>query len=265
MQRQPGARRRHPKRGWKRNKERADNRTLPRIGDNARRQIRETVEEVGRRPLDQNIPDPREKRVPERSGRRDLQASGDLWAFSDQPAQMAYSGPVRHDQIAGGAILLGELDGNVPCAAAQKGNGELFRDDQAVRIDRRGKADADFVGQRPMEGPLLDQPGRQDLRLEIGAVPAGKRGEIGGVAERHRQAPQQRQPVLEFGKQVEGEKKAVAGRLLLRSSDPLEQPFPGNRRIVPVRQLTKQHRASLPIPRSAHRMACPAHRGSHSA
>ena len=47
---------------------------------------------------------------------------------------------------------------------------------------------------------------------------------------------------------MEGEKKAVAGSLLLRSSGPFERPFLGNRRIVQVRQLTKQHSASLPIP-----------------
>ena len=89
-------------------------------------------------------------------------------------------------------------------------------------------ADAELVGQYPREGGFVDQAGCQQLRLEIGTVFASQRGEVGCVARRHGQAPQQRQPVVKFGKQVESEYKAVArNRRLSLSGGILERPFRG--------------------------------------
>ena len=169
---------------------------------------------------------------------------------------MAEADPVGRDQIARRAVLLGELDRNVPGAPAQEGDGELRRKRSAA--PDRAKATwprPSLVGQRPREIFLVDH-------AEMPAVRSGNRCRSCGPARRdrrpspggHSQTPQQRQPFVKFGKQIEGEKKAVVGRPLPCEQRTLERPFLWNCRIVQMRQFTEQHGASLPTPRSARRM-----------
>ena len=157
MRGQPRAPGRDPKGCRERHQQRADDRPLPGIGDDARRQVRKAVEEIGCRPHHQQLVHARKERGAQLSGRHDLQALDNPGMPSDQPAQVTNPGPVGHDQIAGRAVFLGELERDVPRAAAQIGDGEPVGNDQPVRINRRGMADTDFIGQCTVEGALLDQ------------------------------------------------------------------------------------------------------------
>ncbi len=134
------------------------------------------------------LPHTRKERSAQRPGRCDLQPPGNPRMLGDQPAQMTYSDPVGHDQIARRAVLLGKLERNVPGASAQERDGKFVGNDQSLGIDERDMADADLVAERPGKS-LLRRPALTPAARSGNPCRSGQPARQG---RRHRRATQAR-------------------------------------------------------------------------